>query len=332
MSVVVYQCDTCKRELDILRNERGLDTISRCVITQGCKGSLYQITDKGTGVFSRPLQDVEGLDNYRRRNVLYIHQQLLSSSVWTIEHNLNSNPSVVVYRDTVNLNGSKSSILMDPDDYVVTFINGNSITVEFAVGSTGIAHIISRSSNPDTVDFISEPTLFTQVTSNSILTVGIPLTGNETLEDDPNTPLPLNFISPSTSEVTRLMVDAIPHKNSQGIISLFNTPWQDTDTIFVGGNLYKVKSLRVDSIIQSQNLEEGSPFYFDDTNFIILTSNPPYSPLNVDINKQRVFIPSAIVNTGVGSNSRVTDGQFTIDETQGVDYHPAIKIIKTIFG
>jgi hypothetical protein len=327
MSIVVYQCDTCKRELDILRNERGLDTVSRCVITQGCKGSLYQIDEKGTGVFGRPLTDVDGLDNYRQRNVLYIHEQLLSSSSWTIEHGLNSNPSVVVYLDNVTVDGVRSSTILDMDDYVVNFVDGNNITIQFAVGSTGIAHIISRSSNPDTVNFIQQPNTFDQLTANSVLTIGLPF-----VDDDPKTTdILLNFISPSTSNITSLIVEFTSH-NFNGEISLFNTPWQDTDLIYTNGQIYKLKSVRVDSIMSSQDIESGSPFFFDDTNFIILTSNPPYSSLNVDINDTRVYIPSKIESSGVGSNTSGNDGEFFIDETTAINLHPPIKIIKTIFG
>ena len=40
MAVVVYQCDTCKRETYRQQNRRGLDVISRCVITNGFRRTL----------------------------------------------------------------------------------------------------------------------------------------------------------------------------------------------------------------------------------------------------------------------------------------------------
>lgn len=332
MGVVVYQCDTCRREVDIVRNERGLDTVKRCVITNGCKGSLFQVAERNTSVYGRPLEDVEGLDNYRQRNVLYIHEQLLSSTNWIINHNLNTNPTVVVYIDFVEPSGRRTYRMLDPDDYVVTFSDGDNISIEFATGTTGLAHIIARSSNPRKVDIQSVVRSWYQVTANSILTVGIKYDKDPALMDaDTVTDRTLYFISPSTSEVISTNVPFTSHK-SKGEIALFNTPWQDANVIFVNGSLYKVKSARVNDILNSLNIEDGSPFYFDDpTNMIILTSVPPYSSLNVDASLKKAFDPSTLGTTSLSANSRVTDSQLTIDETQSMEYHPPIKIIERIF-
>lgn len=327
MSVVVYECDTCNREIDIVRNERGLDTVKRCVITNGCKGSLYQIEERSTSVFGRPVEDVEGLDNYRQRNILYIHNQLLSSSQWIIEHDLNTDPAVVVYIDVVNLDGTKSYQTMDPDDYVVSFVDGNNIQLDFAVGTTGIAHVIARSSNTSVIQQVNQEPQWYQVTANSILTIGVPLD-----IDNPQQFVSVNtsFISPSTSEVVDTDVTFTAHKFN-GEISLFNTPWQDGDLIFVGATLYKVMSTRISDVITSQRIENGSPFYFNRDDIVILTSNQPYSSLNVDTNLQRVFRSDTITNSLVNANTRVEDLELTIDETQAIDYHPAVKIIERIF-
>lgn len=327
MSVVVYECDTCRREIDIVRNERGLDTVRRCIITDGCKGSLYQTEERSTSVFGRPVEDVEGLDNYRARNILYIHNQLLSSPQWIIEHNLNSDPSVVVYIDIVNLDGTRSYQTMDPDDYVVNFVDGNNITIEFAVGTTGIAHVISRSSNTTPIELQDTEQQWYQVTANSILTIGVPF---EIGNSEQFTSIPTSFISPSTSSVITTDVTFTAHKFN-GDVSLFNTPWQDADLVYVGGVLYKIKSTRISDVLTSQRIEEGSPFYFDRNDILIFTSNEPYSSLNVDTNQTRVFSANDLSRSLVTANTRVDDSQLTIDVTQAIDYHPPIKVIERIF-
>ncbi len=326
MSVVVYQCDTCIREIEIVRNEQGLDIINRCVITHGCKGSLRQIDERPTGVFGKDVEDVEGLENFRARNILDVHEQLLSSSTWIINHTLNTDPTTHVYIDFIELDGTKSYQLMDPDDYVVEYIDQNTTQIMFATTTTGIVHSIARASNPIDDLSVVVDIEFAQITANTILTIATKEFNDQFIIKT------MNFISPSTSVVTSVPVEFTAHRDEiTAELALFNTPWQDTDKVFLGGSNYKVRSVRISDIISSQNIEEGSPFYFTDTSdFIILTSTSPYEA-SVDVATDIVFFPINISSSSTTANSNTNNNELSIDGTTAIHYHPSIKIISSIF-
>ena len=99
MAVVVYKCDVCKREIQLQRKIRSLESIGRCTITNGCRGSLYQIDlleDFVRGALPDP---VSGLDDWQQRKVLHNHEQAIERDEWIIEHNMGSFPIVSVFVD-----------------------------------------------------------------------------------------------------------------------------------------------------------------------------------------------------------------------------------------
>jgi len=327
MSIVVYQCDTCNRDIDIVRNEHGLDTINRCVITHGCKGTLHQIQERPTGVRGTPTEDVDGLDNFRQRNILHVHDQTLSSSSWTVNHNLNTDPSSHVYIHTIALDGNRSTKLVDPETYVVTYIDADTSVIEFASATTGVVHSVARSSNPaDDQVKLADP-IFVQVSANAILTIATAeFSGQSVIQM-------MSFISPSTGSVVVTPVEFTAHKDdTTSEIALFNTPWQDTDTVLANGQPYKVRSVRISDIIQSQNIEPGSPFFFNNpSDFILLLSTAPYES-SVDHNLNSTVLPEDIISSGTVFNSHVLNDELHVDGITTTEYHPAIKIITTIFG
>ena len=84
MAIVVYKCDVCDREIEILQNPEGLETVGRCVITDGCRGNLYQIDTKQDFIRGKFPETVAGLTDWTQRKVLYDHTQSVATFQWRI--------------------------------------------------------------------------------------------------------------------------------------------------------------------------------------------------------------------------------------------------------
>lgn len=331
MSVIIYKCDTCKRELEIIPNEQGLNITTTCIITEGCKGALYKIGERATGVFGKAVDDVEGLDNFRPRVVLATFDQILADPVWKIEHNLNTDPVVHVYKNVV-IEDIETQILLDLDDFVVVYVDNNNIRVEFSTATSGTVHLIARSTKPEPIASIDDNIVLEQVTANSFLIIGTLLTDDDLLVSPPIYPSKeINFISPSTGVVTSVDVPFLANKH--GItLNFTNSPWNTVDTMSFGGNVYKVRSIRITDITASNDIETGSPFYFTDTDdWIILLSTAPYSQDIVDINVTEFFYPAVLSSDSTVPNSFLSDDEMVIDVIDKTQYHPEIKITTTIF-
>lgn len=146
MAIVVYRCDTCKRTVELLRNIKGLETVQRCVITHGCRGKLIQadlLED-----FSRASipADVEGLEDWIPRRVLYNHTQTIENSVWIVPHNLGTFPSISVFADRPLTDDATNREEITPTD--VQIINQNTLVLIFDRPRSGIAQLVARASDP----------------------------------------------------------------------------------------------------------------------------------------------------------------------------------------
>ncbi len=147
MAIVVYRCNTCKREIELQRNQRGLETVGRCVITHGCRGNLYQVNlfpDYIRGTIPDP---VTGLDDWKQRKVLHNHDQPIERDVWTIEHKMGVVPSVSVFVDRPIQDDPDNREEITPDD--VRAISDNVLQLSFERPWSGIAQLVSKQSDPD---------------------------------------------------------------------------------------------------------------------------------------------------------------------------------------
>lgn len=311
-----YQCTQCKQTIQVNSNTRGVDFTNHCIITPLCSGQLVGTSVTATQSVSIPRTP---------RNVLFIFQQQLSESVWKVAHDLNSNPSIKVYADTIE-NGKSVKRLMDVDDYVATYNNPNLVTIEFATQTTGEVHLISRSSNPVPTTVTSNDTQYGSITTNGILTIA------HLVRDDilPAIDLSITTISPSTNEAANHSVMLNPHE-FESEISLFDTPWQSVNTITVNGQLFKLYSGRITNVLSANSVEVGSPFTLsmDGIGLILLTKPPKESV--VDIVDDKVIPVGVITTDAITPTSTTSSTQFLVDSTLLTTYHPTIKIITTIF-
>lgn len=162
MSVVAYRCTVCSRVAELIENPLGLDRIDRCTITHHCSGRLVQQSKKPEYSVGKPAAPILGLNDWLQRVVFYEHKQLLAKSVWTVYHNLGSNPSIQAFIKT----GARQLVEADPDTYTIKFINKNIITVDFGTTNTGSIHCVARDSSAKDNNTVVADQLTRQVTTS----------------------------------------------------------------------------------------------------------------------------------------------------------------------
>jgi hypothetical protein len=238
MSIVVYKCDVCDREIEILQNPKGLETVGRCVITDGCRGNLFETDTKQDFIRGKFPEAVTGLTDWTQRKILYNHTQSVATFQWRVEHDLGVNPSIQVFGERPTSENEVELIEIEPDSIIIE--DENTLILNFSRTESGTAQCIARSSRPivegTRVDevVVADVAPF-QLTSSSRLSIA-------TLDDSTIIDITLSFTTPDGS-VTDLTysVDDVP-----SILS----PWVNFDKIFFHGNVYTVRSFDVISKIE----------------------------------------------------------------------------------
>lgn len=322
MSVTIYSCDTCKREIELIENNNSITLVNNCIITQHCKGTLTKTGSRPNGVIGKPTTTVDGLEDFQQQARLVIHNQTLPSSSWLIDHDLDCNPIVYVYQSSKTTDNKNAYTQLSSDQYVLIIENQKSIKIQFADNTIGIVHVIARpnNNNPDPVVDTQQNI---QVSANTILTIATPILTDDALVQTFN----IAFTSPSTSRTSIVAVSFTAHKFDQSL-ALFNTPWRNTQLIVWNDRLFRVRSVRITDIINSNIIEDGSPFYFvDNPDAIILTSQSPFEN-EADVNDDVVYIPDIAQNTF--SKNQIIDSEALVDVSLLIDYFPKLQITKTI--
>lgn len=147
MAIVVYRCDVCKREIELPRNIEGLERVSRCTITQGCRGKLYQTNVFPDFIRGSLPDDVAGLNNWIQRKVLHNHTQAIERDEWVIVHNMGVAPIVSVFVDRPIEGNLDNREEITPEDII--FDSADQITLRFDRPWSGIAQLVGRQSDPD---------------------------------------------------------------------------------------------------------------------------------------------------------------------------------------
>ena len=167
MAIVVYKCDTCKREKEFARDIKGLDTLQNCTITHGCRGQLYHkqlLPDYLRASFP---DDVSGLEDWLQRKVLYNHTQGIERDNWLVIHNLGTFPSIQVFVNRPIEGNEDNQEELLPSD--IEIIDNNTLLLKFDRPWAGIAQLVTRQSDPNLLNpIVTElPTTTTNLTQIS---------------------------------------------------------------------------------------------------------------------------------------------------------------------
>lgn len=283
MAVVVYQCDTCKREVYRKQNTAGIDVVGRCIITNGCKGRLLQIEIKPSHAVGHSPTPVIGLQDWTPRKILFTHTQSFAKKQWTITHNMNGIPIVNVFtykRDSTDL------LPITPVSIEST--SANVTTITFATATAGIAQLMMRSSVADQAITTLKPRVLENeytsdhfVLSESLyMTNGAESYGEFTVatriatRDNPNygfdpykeIHIQPVYLSPATLE----HLPALPKLTFRAInntpVDTAASPWAGTTKVVVAGAQYVVRSVNIhyaQGNLPSLGIPEGAPVFFN---------------------------------------------------------------------
>lgn len=308
MPVVVYKCTVCNREIDLVEKPRGLERINRCVITNDCRGTLYQVGRKQNYAVGRPPPDVIGVTNYIQRNVIYNHRQSITDSEWFVQHNLGANPSVqVLVNRSEEINGEIINYELEIEPEQITLHNNNSLTIKFNRAESGLAQCIARSAtktNTTTATTVVQEEKYIQASVSGILTIGIEVDSTE---------FPDGSTSPG-SKLVRIYYlgreDLTPAAFETAVYGTYEaksppaatSSWSDVDRVFVNGKAYKVYTIDIGDPVDQvgapsaatvtfQQGNEVQDFPYDQArDMVVLLSKPPFA--NIDKIKNRIFRPS----------------------------------------
>jgi hypothetical protein len=299
MSVIQYKCNVCKREIDLVENRQGLEVMSRCIITDGCRGKLYRISRLQDYIRGDFPNRVSGLEDYSHRKVLYNHTQSIAATEWKVEHNLGVVPSVQVLIDVVTESetdltnipcrdrlSEESVEQTETTDFDVAITGPNTLTITFDNFHSGLAQMIARSSTPFEIETAAEEEIpiFRLTSTEHFLTVA---TYNNTISQNSTVDFDIVYITPdSGTSITKTYTVPIS-------ISSFS-PWSDFTNVLIQGRRYKVRSFNTFvSEMSDGTIPDGSSFYFKTVNsralenqeVIILLSLSPYANIDKITNK-----------------------------------------------
>lgn len=308
MAIIRYKCTTCKREIEIPENKRGLEVINRCVITEDCRGTLYRIDRKQDFIRGEFPPRVPGLTDYTARRVLYNHTQAVAATEWFIEHNLGVAPSVQVLIDVAaesieEFDDTPCALRatggnfdqVETTDFTVTITGPNTLTITFTDPVSGLAQMIARSTAPTAVETseVSEQASF-QMTTGTLLTIA---TRDSSISSTSSIELDVVYTPPG--EVTGVQATYVVPASTNT-----SSPWSDYSTIQIQGRNYTVRSF--DAYIPEMvdgTIPDGSSFYFNQVNdgsnrdilsreIVILLAQSPYD--NVDKITDRIIDTSRV--------------------------------------
>lgn len=308
--LTLYTCNTCQKSKQFTEEQLISLQPSRCTITDNCKGTMYLDHINSSSLINN--------SPYGSRKRFFEHTQTVGAYKWNIDHNLQSYPDVQVFRQVV-INEKLDYLLMDPNDYVVTHAE-NKTTIEFAEKINGIAHLIAKASADHIINTTSTTVEYIQATANTILTIATPYK----LVDDIQTTILISAINNTTGKETDIDMVLTAHKLNTNI-SLFDTPWKDSQVISINNKFYRVRSIRFANFCTNNHISDGSPIFFNnDSESLILLSSYPYLD---SVDKSTLVIPIS----GLRDYScKVSKNELTVDASASVQYSLKPIIVKTI--
>lgn len=332
MAIIIYECDTCKRPLEKIRNTSGLEIMGNCIITDGCKGKLHQTDIKPASIVSSAPAPVSGLVDYIQRKVLYTHEQTLLSEVWSITHNLNAEPSVqiFVYDDDEN-----NTQLIEIESDQIEIISNNELSITLSRAFTGVAQLIARSSNEgqtfntfeDNIPEIETTATFQLSTSNELTIATLYNSPTEDYLD-----ITFTFLTPNTFE--KIEHDPMRFESINTALS----PWGDASLVLIQGKLYTVRSQTINTNdLSNAGVQEASPFYvstitngasvlpsFETGQVFVLLTNSPYTSFDKVFSS---FVDLAeITESNAAATTLYASGEFRSVNQLRQDAFPLIQI------
>lgn len=284
--IVTYTCDTCNRDVDVLYNKYGIDTAQRCIITDGCLGTLHKKKKHSVASRAQVLADpVDGLEYWYQKKLLYQHVQSTTSTTWKVKHNLGIIPAIKIYIKTqTSPNATPQYQEVQADS--ITQEDKNTLILTFAAPVSGFASCFTVTSENRT-EQVTTPTESRMLLTNAgELTIAVDSALAATFFDvTPTFALTATFNSSPPFQYT-YKIDNFP-----SILS----PWVNVagQQCVVNGKRYQIFSFNVVSSDIQRNGISSAPVVFSlldlvaiaPKQVIILLASPPFTVYDKIANK-----------------------------------------------
>ena len=301
MAVIVFRCTDCDREIQIIEQPQGLETIGRCVITNKCRGNLYRINRKDDFVVGEFPSDVRGLTNWIQRNVVHDHIQAIAAIEWVVIHNLGVNPTVQVEVDRESIvDGVVTTTRIEIEPQSVTLVDENTLTIQFDRPESGIGQIIARSTAAtQSVEVVAESITYLPVTTDGILTIAANLDSLQFPAGSATGTCLVRMYILDQETLDETAFESAVSKNFTATAPVNTSPWSDTDEIFVNGVTYTVLTIDIgDPVTDFDAPSAGTVLFQAGTstagfpndqapNMVVLLSTDPHN--NADKIRNQVF-------------------------------------------
>ena len=257
MAIIVYNCDTCKREIELTQNTTGLDTLQRCVITHGCRGKLYQVRVHPDYIRGATPTNVPGLDNWIPRRLLHNHTQPIARQTWNIQHNLGTLPTLEVFVNRPTEDDPDHVEEIQPTDFRI--IDPNNVQLYFDRAWKGFAQLMARQSDPKLLNPIQqEPEVeipIVPISNRGEITLAV-------LKQSASFGIPAPIINLQITYNTPVgtvpIIEYAPD-DSPSILSA----WRNFNEVIIRGKVYTVYSFNgVTTSMTNGDITNGSTFGF----------------------------------------------------------------------
>ena len=242
------------------------------------------------------------------RRCFQLYTQQIARKKWTIDHELDVQPFVVVY-------GSDGRQI---NDFDVTYSGRTSVTVEFANSTSGTAHLIARTTQSDyDVAAIPEASPSVSISANGVLTIATLAATSQVVSGSV-------FLY---DKVTNQLVGSVPVSFvfGVGVSTPATTAWSDYTYARMNGRRYNVRQVDIGTALS--NLPDDCYFRVtlstqQDTVFLLTHS--PYQ--RADTNPtQLVAYASVEVVSGISISRK--SGALLLVDVSLVD--PVVGVAKT---
>lgn len=280
----VYQCNVCSRKVRVPTNKQGLDVLQRCNITHHCRGTLTRVlTTKDINETPAFPPEIQGVQDWFQRRVLYTHEQPVQAATWLVKHNLANRPKVHVYVNRI-INGEET--LVEASPLTETTVDINTVLLTFATAESGLAQCVTSSSqnstNPGATTAAVASTDIVQLSSD---------TGEITLATLTSAPLVGFAITYKTSGTS---LDVTIEYAGINTIPAVGSPWAGSSAAIINGKKYTLRSFNITTTplappyFASGAVPPGSTFTFSNYNgappvandCLILLGRSPYATVD----------------------------------------------------
>lgn len=338
MTIIQYQCDVCTRTVQLQENVKGLTVLGKCIITEGCLGQLNTLSrniDSNREVYPDP---VAGLLDYFPRKAFFPFTQTVLAKTWYINHDLSTSPAVSVYVNTIE---NTPLVQLSPEQFIITIISKDVITLTFQQPFMGIAQCIARSTTVNN----SIPTITAsqvQITTNGILTLAV----QEYIANAP----PLSTVNMNNAPFSLLVNVKQPSQTLQttaeNVTSTINSlsPWSDWPKILIRKRKnYLVRTLNIQNLgafngATINNIQNGTQVSFTQVLFpfssfrpiisreiLVLLTNLPYT--NIDKIKGKVIDLSDVIDSPINYFT-YKNGELFVDQSLiDVSYPDTLQVL-----